>query len=108
MKRANYVIDRYLLPHLGNDPKDRIPKAHFLGRMAESCFELALKRRSDDDKDHYSNKRLKLTGDLMEDLFRVAFNRLARDVKYQLERANMRNRELNVATLGTLLPQVTG
>ncbi|MEL4305446.1 DNA-directed RNA polymerase subunit B'' [Methanococcoides sp. LMO-2] len=99
MKRANYVIDRYLLPHLGNDPADRIAKAHFLGRMAESCFELALGRRSGDDKDHYSNKRLKLTGDLMEDLFRVAFNRLARDVKYQLERANMRNRELNVATL---------
>ncbi|MGM0770081.1 MAG: DNA-directed RNA polymerase subunit B'' [Halobacteriota archaeon] len=99
MKRANYVIDRYLLPHLGNDPADRIAKAHFLGRMAESCFELALGRRNADDKDHYSNKRLKLTGDLMEDLFRVAFNRLARDVKYQLERANMRNRELNVATL---------
>ncbi|MCG7853442.1 MAG: DNA-directed RNA polymerase subunit B'' [Methanosarcinaceae archaeon] len=99
IKRANYVIDRYLLPHLGNEPIDRIAKAHFLGRMAESCFELALGRRSADDKDHYSNKRLKLTGDLMEDLFRVAFNRLARDVKYQLERANMRNRELNVVTL---------
>ncbi|AEH60373.1 RNA polymerase beta subunit [Methanosalsum zhilinae DSM 4017] len=99
IKRANYVIDRYLLPHLGNAPTDRIPKAHFLGRMAESCFELALARRSEDDKDHYSNKRLKLTGDLMEDLFRVAFNRLSRDIKYQLERANMRNRELNVGTL---------
>ncbi|MCD4703283.1 MAG: DNA-directed RNA polymerase subunit B'' [Methanosarcinaceae archaeon] len=99
MKRANYVIDRYLLPHLGNDPEDRLAKAHFLGRMAESCFELALSRRSADDKDHYSNKRLKLTGDLMEDLFRVAFNRLSRDVKYQLERANMRNRELNVSTV---------
>ena len=99
IKRANYVIDRYLLPHLGNEPVDRIAKAHFLGRMAESCFELALGRRSEDDKDHYSNKRLKLTGDLMEDLFRVAFNRLARDIKYQLERANMRNRELNVVTL---------
>ncbi|ODV49033.1 DNA-directed RNA polymerase subunit B' [Methanohalophilus euhalobius] len=99
VKRANYVIDRYLLPHLGNEPEDRIAKAHFLGRMAESCFELALDRRSADDKDHYSNKRLKLTGDLLEDLFRVAFNRLTRDVKYQLERANMRNRELNVSTL---------
>ncbi len=99
MKRANYVMDRYLLPHLGNEPKDRFAKAYFLGRMAESCFELALGKRSEDDKDHYSNKRLKLTGDLMEDLFRVAFNRLARDVKYQLERANMRNRELNVVTL---------
>jgi DNA-directed RNA polymerase subunit B" len=99
MKRANYVMDRYLLPHLGNEPKDRFAKAYFIGRMAESCFELALGKRSEDDKDHYSNKRLKLTGDLMEDLFRVAFNRLARDVKYQLERANMRNRELNVVTL---------
>lgn len=99
IKRANYVIDRYLLPHLGNEPADRAAKANFLGRMAESCFELALGRRNPDDKDHYSNKRLKLTGDLMEDLFRVAFNRLSRDIKYQLERANMRNRELNVITL---------
>jgi DNA-directed RNA polymerase subunit B" len=99
IKRANYVIDRYLLPHLGNEPTDRASKASFLGRMAESCFELALGRRNPDDKDHYANKRLKLTGDLMEDLFRVAFNRLSRDVKYQLERANMRNRELNVITL---------
>jgi DNA-directed RNA polymerase subunit B" len=99
IKRANYVIDRYLFPHLGNDMRDRIPKAHFLARMAESCFELALGKRSEDDKDHYANKRLKLAGDLMEDLFRVSFNRLARDIKYQLERANMRNRELNVATI---------
>ncbi|MDD2613771.1 MAG: DNA-directed RNA polymerase subunit B'' [Methanosarcina sp.] len=99
IKRANYVIDRYLFPHLGNDPRDRISKAHFLARMAESCFELALGKRSEDDKDHYANKRLKLAGDLMEDLFRVSFNRLARDIKYQLERANMRNRELNVATI---------
>jgi DNA-directed RNA polymerase subunit B" len=66
--------------------------------MAEACFELALERRGEDDKDHYSNKRLKLSGDLMEDLFRVAFNRLTRDIKYQLERARMRNRDLNVVT----------
>ena len=99
IKRANYVIDRYLFPHLGNDMKERPSKAHFLARMAESCFELALGKRTEDDKDHYANKRLKLAGDLMEDLFRVSFNRLARDIKYQLERANMRNRELNVATI---------
>ena len=98
IKRADYVINRYLFPHLGNETSDRLAKAHFLARMAESCFELALGKRTEDDKDHYANKRLKLAGDLMEDLFRVSFNRLARDIKYQLERANMRNRELNVAT----------
>ncbi len=101
-KRSNYVVDRYLLPHL-NDPSlseddMRLIKAHFLGRMAEACFKLALKKRGEDDKDHYANKRLKLAGDLMEDLFRVSFSRLTRDIKYQLERADMRNRELSVLT----------
>jgi len=103
LKRANYVIDRYLLPHLheeGVDEEDvRINKAYYLCRMAEACFELALDRREADDKDHYANKRLKVSGDLMKDLFRTALNKLARDVKYQLERANMRNRELTVNTV---------
>jgi len=67
--------------------------------MAEACFELALGRRESDDKDHYANKRLKVSGDLMKDLFRTALNKLARDVKYQLERANMRNRQLSVSTV---------
>ncbi len=99
IKRANYIIDRYLLPHLGNEEEQRLLKAQFLGRMAETCFELALHRRNEVDKDHYANKRLKLAGDLMEDLFRVSFNRLTRDIKYQLERASMRNRELDVSTV---------
>jgi DNA-directed RNA polymerase subunit B" len=103
LKRANYVIDRYLLPHLHEDgveeEETRINKSYYLCRMAEACFELALERREADDKDHYANKRLKVSGDLMKDLFRTALNKLARDVKYQLERANMRNRELTVNTV---------
>ncbi|WP_255198620.1 DNA-directed RNA polymerase subunit B'' [Halorarius litoreus] len=103
LKRANYVIDRYLLPHLHEegveDEETRMNKAVYLCRMAEACFELALKRRESDDKDHYANKRLKVSGDLMKDLFRTALNKLSRDVKYQLERANMRNRKLSVNTV---------
>lgn len=98
LTRANYVIDNYLLPHLGTEIEDRRAKAFFLGRMAEAVFELALGRRGEDDKDHYANKRLKLAGDLMEDLFRVAFLRLAKDIKYQLERAKVRNRDLVLNT----------
>ncbi|MFB6087885.1 MAG: DNA-directed RNA polymerase subunit B'', partial [Haloarculaceae archaeon] len=103
LKRANYVIDRYLLPHLHEegvpDEETRMNKAYYLCRMAEAAFELALRRRQPDDKDHYANKRLKVSGDLMKDLFRTALNKLARDVKYQLERANMRNRQLTVNTV---------
>jgi len=97
-KRAEYVIDRHLLPHLGNDEEDRKMKAYYLGRMAEACLAMAAGQRTEDDKDHYANKRVNLSGDLMEQLFRVAFYRLSRDVKYQLERADTRNRELNVET----------
>jgi DNA-directed RNA polymerase subunit B len=93
-KRVNYILDRYFLPHL----EDKMAKAHFLCRMAEACYELYLGKRGEDDKDHYANKRLKLAGDLMEDLFRVSFTKLTRDMRYQLERAHMRSRELKIAT----------
>ncbi len=113
-KRAEFVLDNYLLPHLnylmppnlkeGDEgyreavEAVRLGKAHFLGRMAEACFDLVLNKRRIDDKDHYSNKRLKLAGDLMEDLFRISLNRLTRDIKYQLERASMRHRDLSIGT----------
>lgn len=98
LKRAEQVIDRYLLPHIGIAPEDRIKKAHYLGRMALRVIELALGRRGPDDKDHYANKRLRLAGDLIEDLFRVAFYNLTRDIKYQLERSVVRGKEPSVQT----------
>lgn len=98
LHRAQEVLDRYLLPHVGSGSADRIRKAHFLGRMAERTIELALGRRDVDDKDHYANKRLKLAGDLLENVFRLAFINLSRDIKYQLERAASRGREPNIRT----------
>ncbi len=98
IERAASVLDKYLLPHIGNDKDVWISKAYYLGRMAERTIELALDRRGVDDKDHYSNKRLKLAGDLIENVFRLAFIKLARDIKYQLERAESRGREPNVKT----------
>ncbi len=98
IQRANQVLDQYFLPHLGVEPEARRAKAFYLARMAEAVFELALGMRMVDDKDHYANKRLKLAGDLMEEIFRVAFLRLAKDVKYQLERAKVRGRSLKMST----------
>jgi DNA-directed RNA polymerase subunit B" len=98
LKKAERVIDRYLLPHIGVDPEDRLRKAHYLGRMVVRVLELAMGRREPDDKDHYANKRLRLAGDLFEDLFRVAFYNLSRDIKYQLERAVVRGKEPSIQT----------
>ena len=93
-ERVKELLDKTLLPHLGNETKDRIRKGIFLARMGQAVLELALGYREEDDKDHYANKRLKLAGDLMEDLFRVAFVALGKDLKYQLERLYTRGKNL--------------
>ncbi len=98
-KRAEILLDTYLLPHIGVEPKDRITKAYYLCKMAEKAIKVAQRRVPQDDKDHYMNKRIKLTGNLMEELFRYAFQFLVKDVTYQVERAAARGRRLVVQTL---------
>lgn len=90
LKRAEYVIDNNLLPHMGVSPEDRIKKAYYLGMMALKVIELSLGRRPEDDKDHYANKRLRLAGDLLKDLFRVAFSQLVKDIQYQMTKTYQR------------------
>ncbi len=98
-KKVESILDRSLLPHLGDQPEDRMKKAIYLGRVARSVLELSLGKRKEDDKDHYANKRLKLSGDLMEDLFRTSFSSLMKDLKYQLERNWGRKKsEMNIAS----------
>ncbi|MDH7517230.1 MAG: DNA-directed RNA polymerase subunit B [Candidatus Thermoplasmatota archaeon] len=98
IKRVETLMDRNLLPHLGNDPSDRLTKAIFMARMGMAVLELAMEKREEDDKDHYANKRLKLAGDLMEDLFRVAFTALCKDLKYQIERIHAKGKEIRISS----------
>ncbi|MFW9983563.1 MAG: DNA-directed RNA polymerase subunit B, partial [Candidatus Odinarchaeota archaeon] len=98
LRRAQQVLNRYLLPHIGTDDGAAVAKAHYIGQMTQRLLELSVDRREQDDKDHYSNKRLKLAGDLLTSLFRVAFLNLCRDIKYQLERTATRGRKPNIKT----------
>lgn len=98
VKRIETIMDRHLLAHLGNSPDDRFTKAIFMARMGMAVLELALEKREPDDKDHYANKRLKLAGDLMEDLFRVAFTALCKDLKYQIERVHAKGKEVKISS----------
>jgi DNA-directed RNA polymerase subunit B len=98
IKRVETIMDRHLLAHLGNSSDDRLTKAIFMARMGMAVLELALGKREPDDKDHYANKRLKLAGDLMEDLFRVAFTALCKDLKYQIERIHAKGKEIKIGS----------
>jgi len=66
ISRAIKLVDKYLLPHLGQNPEDRLKKALFLAKAAGKLVKLHLGKIEEDDLDHYSNKRLRLAGDLME------------------------------------------
>jgi DNA-directed RNA polymerase subunit B len=98
IKRVETLMDRNLLPHLGSESTDRLTKAIFMARMGMAVLELALGKREENDKDHYANKRLKLAGDLMEDLFRVAFTALCKDLKYQIERIHAKGKEIRISS----------
>jgi len=96
-RRAETILDRNFLPHLGRSKEERREKAFFLGEMACRVIELKLGRRKPDDKDHFKNKRLKLAGPLLSDLFRIAFRSLCRDIKYQLERMGLKRSTITIS-----------
>ncbi|MCX8208845.1 MAG: DNA-directed RNA polymerase subunit B [Sulfolobales archaeon] len=97
-KRAEEVLDRYLFPHVGTDssPSVRLKKALYLGQMINRLIELVLGKREADDRDHYGNRRLRLAGDLLAQLFRVAFRQYIEELKSSLERVTIRSGRINV------------
>ncbi len=97
LQRAQSILDKNFLPHLDRTPEKRRDKAIFLGEMACRAIELKQRKRITDDKDHFKNKRLKLAGPLLADLFRVAFRNLCRDIKYQLERMGFKRQMITVS-----------
>ena len=68
--RINDILDRYLLPHLGQEKKFRKDKAEYLGMVANKLILLGNEKISVQDIDHYGNKRIRCCGDFMEILFR--------------------------------------
>ena len=92
IKRAETIINRNLLPHIGRTDEEQMDKAIFLGEMASRIIELKFGRREEDDKDHLKNKRIKLAGPLLAELFRSAFWSLYRDMRYQFRRMSTRRK----------------
>jgi DNA-directed RNA polymerase subunit B" len=73
-------------------------KAHYLVNMLERTIGVANNKIQKDDRDHYMNKRIKLPGELMQELFRYAFQFLIKDVTYQVERSVARGRRISART----------
>ncbi len=86
VERMSEILDKYLLPHLGIEREQRMDKAHNLCKLMRKFIAVSNSELPIDDKDHYMNKRLKLSGDLLGDLFRVNLKVLIGDLLYNFQR----------------------
>ena len=71
VERTQEILDKYLLPHLGIKKEDRLQKAYNLCKLIKKYIAVSNGKIPVDDKDHYINKRIKMSGDLLAELFRV-------------------------------------
>ncbi len=104
LDRVKQRIDSFLFPHIGQDKEDRMKKAVTLCKLIKQ-FLIA---KSNPDlrtfKDHYANKRVRLSGDLLASLFRVNLGILIRDIQYSLQKSQKRKKfsSLKVISKSTL------
>lgn len=86
MDRTREILDKYLLPNVGMESSERLAKAKNICKMLKKIIDVSRGNRPTDDKDHYMNKRLRMSGDLLIDLFRVNFKVLISDILYNFQR----------------------
>ena len=99
LDRVNQRIDAYLLPHIGKEKENRIEKAVTICKMIKKLLIAKENPRLKTDKDHYSNKRVRLSGDLMANLFRVNLGILIRDIIYSLQKSSKRKKMFSIKTI---------
>jgi len=85
-ERMREILDKYLMPHLGIKKEDRIFKAYNICKIIKRFLRVSNGELDVDDKDHYMNKKLKLSGDLLADLLRLNLKVLIGDLLYNFQR----------------------
>ena len=99
LDRAKQRIDSYLYPHIGQKKEDRIKKAITLCKLIKQYLIVKENPHLKTDKDHYANKRVRLSGDLLSSLFRVNLGVLVRDIHYSLQKASKRKKIFSIRTI---------
>ena len=99
LDRIKQRLDMYLLPHVGVKKEKRIDKAITICKLIKQYLVFKENRKLKVDKDHYANKRVRLSGDLLSDLFRVNLNIFVRDIKYSLQKTIKRKKFYSLKTI---------
>ena len=99
LDRVKQRIDSYLFPHIGQKKEDRMKKAVTLCKFIKQFLVAKENPRLRTDKDHYANKRVRLSGDLLATLFRVNLGILVRDIQYSLQKSSKRKKFFSIKVL---------
>ena len=92
LDRIKQRLDSYFLPHIGLEKDKRMDKAITLCKLIKQFLIFKEHPELTVDKDHYANKRVRLSGDLLSTLFRVNFGILVRDIVYSLQKSSKRKK----------------
>ena len=85
IKKREFALDiiaKDIFPHC----KSQTQKLYLLGYMTNCLLKTALGWRLVDDRDAYQNKRIDLTGVLLNNLYRNYFNKVVKDLQKQIIR----------------------
>lgn len=99
LDRVKQRIDSYLFPHIGQSKEDRMKKAVTLCKLVKQYLIAKENPKLRTDKDHYSNKRVRLSGDLLSTLFRVNLGILIRDIQYSLQKATKKRKYFSIRVI---------
>jgi DNA-directed RNA polymerase subunit B len=99
LDRVKQRIDSFFMPHIGVRKEDRYEKAATLCKLIKEFFTAKGNPAIKTDRDHYANKRVKLCGDLLADLFRVNLNMLVRDIRYSLTKTIKRRKIFSIKSI---------
>jgi DNA-directed RNA polymerase subunit B len=86
VERTTELLHRFLFPHLGIEPEAAQIKIKNLCKLTGMFIQKVNGKLPLDDKDHYMNKRVKMSGDLLSDLFRTNLRVLIDDLLYNFQR----------------------
>ncbi|UZE93966.1 MAG: DNA-directed RNA polymerase subunit B'' [Candidatus Pacearchaeota archaeon] len=98
LDRVKLRFDSALLPHIGTKPDSRKEKAITLCKLIKQ-FLVAKEHKLESDKDHYSNKRVRLSGNLLTDLFRVNLTIFIRDLQHNLQKIARKKKFYSIRSL---------
>lgn len=96
------MLDRYCLPHIGNDPSKRHMKLRFMGHLINKLLLAFLNIIDTTDRDSYKNKRLNAAGTSISKAFKTHFNLAVTQPLNRMIKKQFKDREFNSVDLAAI------